>query len=407
MFFPLITLILESIKLNNDTFISTVENEFNLPIFVEVWDRWCPHCQAFASTWENLTNNSVFNEKVIFADVDCSVQTKICKKFQGTQTPRFFWIENKKISAYSGSISLNPMIEYIQKQIGNLETLYFIHSQEEINEIKNSFLFRLRANKTNLINQARKIAQKHNDIDPIFHIYIENNININTNQNNYIKTNEEPENEEYKENENLINLEFIVEKNRVIKPPENASLDFFINSRSILPLSKYTRKGDYLINIFGLKTIIFFKGNRLNDQLMNEVERIIEEKYPLLTSLTANCPAWNYPCRYFSSKSDEIVISIKENHLFYKIKINSKTTLKDIDEKISEIIEGKVKPSGPGNCQFKILLYDLRGEGGFRYYILFFPVTIVTLLILIMGYFFFEPIIEEFMSGRKMNPKEE
>ena len=90
-FFILIYLLI-SIKLDNDNF-ETIINSSTKPFLIELYDPWCPHCRAFRSKWENLVNNSKFRDRVLFSDINCNENKKICAKYSKNGYPQVVFID--------------------------------------------------------------------------------------------------------------------------------------------------------------------------------------------------------------------------------------------------------------------------------------------------------------------------
>ena len=52
------------------------------------WNR-CGHCQRLKTTWEELATKSAKNdgEKVVIAQVDCTIETELCSQHDVTGYP--------------------------------------------------------------------------------------------------------------------------------------------------------------------------------------------------------------------------------------------------------------------------------------------------------------------------------
>lgn len=105
-----------SISLNSENYYKEIRDHINNTIFLKVWDTWCPHCQAFQKTWDNLINSSDLMEKIIFADINCAENEKLCDSLPGSGTPRFYLFEENQTEPkeYLGPHSFASISRYLK-----------------------------------------------------------------------------------------------------------------------------------------------------------------------------------------------------------------------------------------------------------------------------------------------------
>ena len=107
----------ESIHLNQIIYNETINMKDRLPIFIELWDPHCHNCQAFKRIWERLASLEYFQKKILFADINCISENKLCQKISpGKEYPRFAWIDvNESVPrSYTGSYALLDLAAWLK-----------------------------------------------------------------------------------------------------------------------------------------------------------------------------------------------------------------------------------------------------------------------------------------------------
>lgn len=115
MFFAALSL---SVVLTDEN-MSTFLESSSKPVFLKAWATWCPHCKKLAPIWDEISSQGKFVDQVIFADIECEENRKSCKKLEGENYPRLYWIDNKNNTnfRYTGERSLDSFNLFIQKQL--------------------------------------------------------------------------------------------------------------------------------------------------------------------------------------------------------------------------------------------------------------------------------------------------
>lgn len=119
MFYVFVSLI-SLISLNGTNFKSIVNNSRNLPVFVELWDPWCSNCKRFKPQWHEISKLGYLKDLVIIADIDCSAESKLCKKMiPGNTYPRFIWFDHDSSfpHIFSGEYNAERLIKFVAHQL--------------------------------------------------------------------------------------------------------------------------------------------------------------------------------------------------------------------------------------------------------------------------------------------------
>ncbi|EAY13088.1 Thioredoxin family protein [Trichomonas vaginalis G3] len=107
-------------KLTSENYTSIVHNEGHIPVFLKAWASWCPHCKELAPIWDELSNNTAFENRVIFADIECESNRKLCQTLSGENFPRLYWIDqntDNSLFKYEGPRNLADLVSFVTKQL--------------------------------------------------------------------------------------------------------------------------------------------------------------------------------------------------------------------------------------------------------------------------------------------------
>ena len=367
-----------SISLNKLNYESIINQSFQIPVFVEVWNKWCSHCAAFSKTWNHITNNTLYDNKIIFADIECNSQSRVCKRFNGEHFPRLYLIFNGEIRSYSGSLDVQHICEYIDFLISHQNNILIpITSENDVNYDNNAFVFNTFSESD--LQTANNIACKHIDLaENKFYVIYES-------KNNHHKA-------------NTLNLTYIIDEFHSINFTSNNTTEFdlFIDHHSIKILEFYSEPVHYIIEKLKLNTLIFFDYKKS----IKKLAYYIVEKYPFMTPLYANCSKWKYPCRYYGAKKNSLIFSDKNKNIFFKIEYDENFT--KVIEWLNTIFTGKEEAKGPGTNIFLSSIYELRGNGDMRYYLLYFPLILLIVVVVLIVMFEIYDKIEQ----KKVNKKD-
>lgn len=105
------------IDFNNDNFEHGIEKGVS---FVEFFAPWCGHCKRLKPTWDQLADKFSAKTDVTIARVDCTLADckDLCaqEKVQGFPT-LYIYKDGKQLSEYTGSRSLEDLVEFVEKNI--------------------------------------------------------------------------------------------------------------------------------------------------------------------------------------------------------------------------------------------------------------------------------------------------
>lgn len=89
--------------------------------FVKFFAPWCGHCKKMRPDWEKLADAFPETHKdVVIADVDCTVEKKLCSKYniEGFPTLKYFMPNYEDPDDYSGNDrSLKGLTEWVEEKL--------------------------------------------------------------------------------------------------------------------------------------------------------------------------------------------------------------------------------------------------------------------------------------------------
>lgn len=355
---------------------SIIINERRLPVFVEVWDPWCAHCQKFAPIWESLANQTKYEQQMIFATINCGIRTrKTCNLFPGTATPRFFWIAqgNSSVNPYIGDYSLPTLQKFIEKQLAPPTKELFISHLEEIIETSNDnplFIFNISRSDQYHIGLANTVARNNQAKNIQFYIYYDDNDHL-------------PLLHSYSSRRSV---NFTSEFNLFV-------LDDFIKLHSIPFYSEYDSQLNYYIETFHERIMIFLQPQ--NEMIQQKSLESAQRVEALIATSHTKCDLDNWICRFvghYPGKKGKIIILDRDKNYFWVYK-------KEIEPEIVykwaiDVLTRQKSPHGPGSSYLLNFWFNIRANGGFHYYILFIPISLVSFLFLMIIY----TTIEDFIN---------
>lgn len=120
IFFTLILSIscyFETLTLQNYTML--INDSQNYPVFALLQSRWCPHCAELKPTWSKVKSHFENDTRFYFADISCDSDNKLCHLFNGTGTPRIFWVKQgiEKAEQYINSYTYDAFIQFVEKRL--------------------------------------------------------------------------------------------------------------------------------------------------------------------------------------------------------------------------------------------------------------------------------------------------
>ena len=109
----------KSISLTNETFHQILQNYSNVPIMMEFWDPWCPHCKKFRPIFQQFAEQYEDPSKIIFADCNCVENTQFCHLFQFDGYPAVLWHDpvRRETFYFNGAYNQEGLFGFMNKQL--------------------------------------------------------------------------------------------------------------------------------------------------------------------------------------------------------------------------------------------------------------------------------------------------
>ena len=359
----------ESLRLTSKNYSEVINNEEGIPVFLKAWATWCPHCKEMAPIWDQLANETKYEGKVIFADIECESNRDICKNLPGANFPRIYWIEekrNKTFIKYENERTLSSFENFIHKQFSfPLE----LANPEDIEEILNkakklpTFVFTIDQDDTNSLAIAKSALQGQR---------------------------------------NSSNFFILLKGEKGSKP----SLTCYSGSKDVVFNYDGEWEHESLKNFVILKTIRFLRPvdgyvMRFADNNLKKTFIVVQEKDTDVVgevrekALRANelyvvgktdCTDGMWFCKYTNihptNENPVYVIYARYEKLFWIY--NNET---DFDAWLNDVYHENIKGEGPGTGwlnSFKKMYYDARAEGRAPPIFLFMIPIIFAILIFLM-----------------------
>ena len=351
-----------------------------IPIFVEIWDQWCPHCRHFRPQWEQLTDDPRFKDKILFLAANCgSSRSKFCKMFPGDETPRFFYFDNGQSDArpYSGSPQYEEISTFLSQQLnGPFVELHYtddfnavtqeIQKYHEKNKKNQILLFNISEDDEFSFNIASAAVDKVRHLPITFFLFKDR------------KSSHEP---------------IISVQGRNIDYFDTTKQDFteenivkYIKQKSLPFLSIFTDMSLYYSSQNHIAVAAFVlpqkKGAGAN---LKPYAEALNNYFP---TLQTTCDISRSLCNYVNEKpkNDGFIAIVNRSERYFWV-YKKEYTIDGINKWAKGILDKTVKPYGPGPGKIGFVLnvyYTLRERGGLPYYIIHIPIFIMIILILVL-----------------------
>nr|BAN42363.1 protein disulfide isomerase, putative [Entamoeba invadens] len=107
------------VVVTDDTF-DTIVMDPTKNVFVKFYAPWCGHCKALAPKYVELSKMYAGEDDFIMAEVDCTVNTKVCGKYEvhGYPTLKSFPKATKTGIAYEGNREVKDFVAYFNTNYG-------------------------------------------------------------------------------------------------------------------------------------------------------------------------------------------------------------------------------------------------------------------------------------------------
>jgi thiol-disulfide isomerase/thioredoxin len=332
----------------------------NFPLFIYVWDSWCPHCKAFTPIWKQLSDLPAYQHRLFFADLHCTVERKLCRRLSPGETfPRLIWLDSPtaQIQRYSGSQDSAGLIAFIRNQFGR--ALQVIESGSQVEALiadrihKSLFLFNItsRDNETLRLVSAVTFHLRHFPVN--FALVPDSSPHLPV----------------------IHHIASDFRKIQFTGEMTSETLKDFVKRFSIPFLSLYTAQIAQHAKLEGIALCIFVL-SETDEQRSARLLVTGRSVHRIAPVVRTSCEIDPEFCRYHGISKSGAVFVNKSRGSFWVTDLDS-----DIPGWIRRILAGEIRAKGPGEGflhDFWFFFYEMRGRGGVRYWILYLPVVLLV-----------------------------
>jgi thiol-disulfide isomerase/thioredoxin len=353
-------------SITSDTANHILNQSENFPLFVYIWDSWCPHCKLFTPVWQNLSNLPDFQNRLHFADLQCAAERKLCRILSpGTTLPRLIWLDSptSSIQRYSGAHDLLHLIEFIRNQFGN--TLQIIKSVTQLEQLianrmhKSLFIFNITSTDNTTLSLISRVTFQLRHFPVNYAIFPDISPHLPV---------------IYHVTSDMRRIQFSESMTHI-------NLINFVKSHSIPFFAPYPGDISHHAELEGISLCIFVFP-QTDNEISNRVVKIARSVSEIVPVVHTSCEFNPKFCRYVGLRKNVGVIFLnKSRNDFWVSDLKASQV-----EWIKEIFAGKWKSEGPGEglfSKFWLFFFEMRGRGGFRYWILYFPVVLMCVYLIL------------------------
>jgi thiol-disulfide isomerase/thioredoxin len=350
-----------SIRLSAESWASLFNNTDSLPVVVEFWDPWCPHCAKFRDAWSNITQSAKYDGRVIFSDVNCAADRTLCRRFEGDATPRLFWFDfgATKPRQYIGSFSQDDVEDFLDRQLRSaLSDLNSSVNLTRICFVRPVFVFNISRTDVRSIEIAQKVASSKQHFSVDFFLNLD-------------AKGHQPQ------------LMWLSKRHRSEFVSQDWSIDElseFADLHSLPFLSYFTSTVNHFVTSFRFSVFVFILEPGSRESLSGNRLEMADYFQQFALTTVVDCSVMNYVCRYTGQRAGGVVFWNRSAEKFWRFDGS------DVEKWFRDIRQNKIRGKGPGNSTFFAYFFELRARGGFHYYIIFFPVILVGALVAVIGY---------------------
>ena len=371
-----------SLPITEENWSLIVNNADGTPVFLKAWASWCPHCKELAPVWDELANESKYEGKVIFADIECESNRKMCQLLPGENYPRLYWIEpskNGSMIKYEGERSISIFENFIHKQFTfPLEPIEEKNLDEYLEKAKRlpTFVFTISPKDSTSLSVARDALESERNSSNMFL---------------------------------LINGEDGCEPSLIVySGSKNVTFKYSgkwtteaLSNFVVLKSVRFLRPVDGYVLRYAdnHQKRVFIVAQSIEEEMSEKVkERALTASQRFIVSHT-NCNESSWFCRYTDIHPTDgnpvfMIYSRAERHFW----IYSNETI-NFNDWLLDVYNNNIKGDGPGTGWlnvFKKVFFESRAEGKKPPYVLF-----------LIPVFFIGMIIYMIIDSRKMNEEKE
>lgn len=373
-----------SVQITADNFDDILNNSKQTSVFIKLWAPWCKFCKEMAPEWTKLAQSESLKESVIIAELECQENRELCKKFEGKNYPRIYYIDVKQnlTTRYLGPRTQEHFEIFIEKQlkfplisVSNTEESLQPYLNLSQNKVATSFVFCFPNKDRDSLELARELAIKHRHYESQFLV---------------IDTNEPNNSMQYfplKENETKI----IAITGPNITKELSCSFDDiraeqflyahsipFMNefSPSVMQLTAEEKKAAFIM--------VTNKRTKTYDEWLMPIFNYANDYYPITM---ANCIDQQWICLYTSINVNDVephYLIFNRNKKLFWLYNNKNKSDESIKQWVTDVYHGKVRSQGPGTGFLSLILepiYDQRAAGET---VSLVPYVVIPLVVLFM-----------------------
>jgi hypothetical protein len=331
----------------------------SFPLFVYVWDAWCPHCAKFSPIWKQLSDVPDYQNRLFFGDLDCSVERKLCRALSPGRTfPRLIWLDSPTapVQHYSGVLDAMHIVKFIRAQFGT--SLQVVKSAAQMDELisergrKSLFIFNVSTSDNDTVSLVSKVAFRLRHFPVNYALLLDSSSHLPV-------------------------VLHVTADGRTIQFSEileAGSLVSFVKHYSVPFLAPWPGEIVRHAELEGIAVCIFVF-RPADNETYGRVIKIARTVHELAPVAHASCEFTPDFCRYVGLRREVGVVFLnKSANAFWVSELNA-----DQAEWVSAILRRELKGRGPGEgflAEFWAFFYEMRGRGGVRYWILYLPVLL-------------------------------
>eukprot|EP00466_Bigelowiella_natans_P020380 jgi/Bigna1/53762/estExt_Genewise1Plus.C_240001 len=167
--------------LTDDNFEDTIKNS-GKNVFVKFFAPWCGHCKRMKPDWDKLGEAFKDSSSVIIADVDCTVNEKICgaNDVSGYPTVKYFTDETgEKGESYQQARSYDALEKFVKDKL-EVAKCDITNPTEGCSEKEQGFIEKMKEKDAEYVNGqiARLEKMKSKKMKPELKTWLVQRLNI-------------------------------------------------------------------------------------------------------------------------------------------------------------------------------------------------------------------------------------